>query len=259
MVLIRAVMLGKLGVGKSTLINKFLGVEKALTSDGVDKGCTVGVCSYAGENNGRNYKLWDTEGTFGARDNVGQVIKTIAEGLNGEPVHAMLCCISIQHTTRVDLDTMKALQMCAGIVGELNVDKVVVVFTFANTDEQRKRADDSFVTIKDCITEAMKGSSDTKMQRMKPLADLVAKDLLKCVKVSLDSVSELESLLDEASAKEPAAIKPEEWTKNEDEAEDFLNEFLKNIFLPIMKTIVEIAASAAGTAASSAARAFLPF
>merc|ERR1712151_475195 len=150
-----AVVLGKLGVGKSTLINDIFQKEMAQTSAEVGGGCTKGVKCYEGVApplDGKNIKIYDSEGTFGIKDNLGEVVSTVANQLAGQPLHMMMVCISVKHISRVDLDTMSALKIAGGIAGEKNVDKLVVVWTQAESAELQQRAKDCMTAVRETIT-----------------------------------------------------------------------------------------------------------
>merc|ERR1712137_1377700 len=133
-----AVVIGKLGVGKSTLINDIFQKKMAKTSAAVEAGCTKGVKRHrdvAPPFGGRKVEIYDSEGTFGIKDTVGEVVSTAAKMLQGKPLNMMLVCCSVKHITRVDIDIMTALMLAAGIAGHNNVDKLVVVWTQAETQE----------------------------------------------------------------------------------------------------------------------------
>ena len=55
-------MLGALGVGKSTLMNRIAGVDQFETSDGVE-GCTLWPSSYTFNKDGADITVIDTPGT----------------------------------------------------------------------------------------------------------------------------------------------------------------------------------------------------
>ena len=56
------IVLGTLGVGKSTLMNRVAGGEQFETSDGAD-GCTQVPSSYTFEKDGHKVRVVDTPGT----------------------------------------------------------------------------------------------------------------------------------------------------------------------------------------------------
>ena len=56
------IVLGTLGVGKSTLMNRIAGVDKFVTSDGAE-GCTQLPLSYTFKKDGVDITVTDTPGT----------------------------------------------------------------------------------------------------------------------------------------------------------------------------------------------------
>jgi len=238
---IRAAMLGKLGIGKTSLINNLLGEDIGKTSSSVAQGCTTGVHKYGPGRKPQAYEVYDTEGTFGVKDNLGEVVTGISGQLEGKTLHAMCCCISVQHISRVDQDTMLAVQMCAGVVGEQNVEKLLIVFTYVNDAAAEQKAHDIFETLKQAVDLVMRGSKEKKIERMRPLAKLMQDDRLQYVVTSKDDVSQLEEVLGQFGELEPATAKPDDWTKNEDECEEFLTDVLRqllNAFWPVIDSLV---------------------
>lgn len=183
----------------------------------------AGVCKQLGQ----RVELFDTEGTFGIKDNLGKVVKKIADALGGEKLHCMMCCISVEAISRVDLDTMKAVQICAGVVGEQNVSRLCIVWTFANDEAARNKADQCFDTIKEGINQIM-NHNDTpqkKKDQMKPLHKLLHENKLRSVKVSKDDIGELVSCLRDFATLTPATVAPEEWTKDPEQVEEEMDLF----------------------------------
>lgn len=228
-----AVVTGKLGVGKSSLINDLIhdGKNVATTSDQVEEGCTKGIQEYVGVSKpcgGVRMKIFDSEGTFGAKDNLGEVVSTAANELSGKSLHMMMVCISVKHITRVDLDTMNAMKLASGIVGENNVDKLLVVWTQAESPELEEKAKKCFDTmVQTAIQVYEHGGSDKKKEQMKALYDLAKGGRFQFCTVSKNNVTRLAPLVAQYAARKTAIMKPEDWARDPDKVDDEMNGFLK--------------------------------
>jgi len=237
-----AVVIGKLGVGKSSLINDLIhdGNNVAPTSDQVEEGCTKGIKAYEGVSQpcgGILMKIFDSEGTFGAKDNLGEVVSTAANQLSGKSLHMMMVCISVKHITRVDLDTMNAMKLASGIVGDNNVDKLLVVWTQAESPELEEKAKKCFDTmVQTAIQVYEHGGSDKKKEQMKALYDLAKHDRFQFCTVSKNNVTRLAPLVAKYAAAQPASMKPEDWARDPDKVDEEMDGFAK--FLQIVGKVI---------------------
>lgn len=151
---IRACMMGKIGIGKSTLISNLLGKdakehpEMSKTRRG---GCTKGIQRYGGQ--GQKYELYDSEGAFGLEDDFPDLVNKLANNLAGKKLHVMCCCINAQGLTRLDTETLESLLMCAGILGDVGAKNLLIVFTRCDSKEAKETAVEIFDALNEVATD----------------------------------------------------------------------------------------------------------
>jgi len=243
---INMTIFGKLGVGKTTLINDIMGSEVGRTSDQVQDGCTKGVQRYNGNcvKAGMQVSVFDTEGIFGVKDNLGDLIECAAKQLEGQPLHMMCVCISARHVTRADADMMTSIKICAGIVGDRNIEKLVIVFTQAESPELQAKADECFKAVKDAVVQVYEDPNgrEKKREQMKSVYELAKGGRLQYCKVSQGKIDGLVELMKVYQKKPPARMEPENWTKDADRAEEEIDGF--KVFLQILGSVLETIAGA---------------
>jgi len=226
---VTASIAGKLGFGKSTLINNVFGQNVAQTSDNVACGCTTEITPYGPlQVQGRTYTatLYDTEGMFGAADDIGEVVSKLSGKLNGQPLNVMACTISVQHISRVDQDVLTALSLCAGILGDMNVERLTIIFTYCDDDAAKAKAREIFAGTMVIIDNIMKKGKGQKFEKMKALGEAVKNKKIDYVTVSKTDVSGVLSMLDAFGAMPPISVTPEQWTTDPEQVE----QHVKNIW-----------------------------
>lgn len=219
---ISACMMGKLGIGKSTIIKNVLG-ESAKELPEVSRarkgGCTKGVKKYTGGRNGRQYDLYDSEGTFGMLDNFPELVNKLADGLKGEQVHVMCCCINAAGLTRLDEETLKSILMCAGILGRVGAKNLLIVFTRCDTQDAKESAVEVFESLREVseekeLIDMLEGKETHVAPGVRPLMQLIREDMLGFAMVEKNNVDALVTAMDAFSkARERATVTPTRWVR----------------------------------------------
>jgi len=155
-------------------------------------------------------------------------VSTAANKLEGKPLHMMLVCCSVKHITRVDTDTMAALKLAAGIAGDHNVDKLVVLWTQAETPELKEKANACMEAVRESIVDIYEKSTRPKQkEKIKALYDLSKDGKLKSCIVCKGDVSALKPLVEAYGFKPPQDIQPEQWAKDPDDVDEEMGGFLR--------------------------------
>ena len=135
---------GRSGVGKSTMINNFLGLEgdqKCATGDDADP-TTTGVNIYSNTKDYIEIKIVDTPGLGGLkRSEVKKILKTISKTTE-ETTDILLYCISLHPSGRIGAADAQIINMLTTAYGPEIWSRTILALTFAN--ERKKLTEKAY-------------------------------------------------------------------------------------------------------------------
>merc|ERR1712141_980362 len=123
---------------------------------------------------------------------------------------------------------MLAMKVAAGIVGAINVEKLVIVWTQAESEDDQAKAMKCFEAIVMTTKKLYEHApSEAKKAEMKPLYNLVLQNRLQTCTVSKGRVGELQPLVNQFHRAPPATVTPDHWATNPAAVEEHISGFEK--------------------------------
>uniref|UniRef100_A0A1X7VMP1 AIG1-type G domain-containing protein n=1 Tax=Amphimedon queenslandica TaxID=400682 RepID=A0A1X7VMP1_AMPQE len=127
---VKILIIGLMGVGKSSLVNAMMGDIVAISKAGA-RACQTQVVCHEGEREGIRIKIYDTAGFGEAGISEKKILKNIAENTPRRGYDLIL--IAIKMDNRLDADNAKKMLSFLGRLMEPEMWKrTIVVLTFAN-------------------------------------------------------------------------------------------------------------------------------
>ena len=138
---INIIILGTLGIGKSTVMNRMTGSEPFKASDKAS-GVTVVVNKYEFEYNGYHYKVIDSPGMNDCDMDMTTWLATFkkAAKIETEPIHLVICAYKAEF--RPSSQDKNNLVTIVEIIKGLSPDNLGLLFTFCDKTEMREINDD---------------------------------------------------------------------------------------------------------------------
>ena len=124
------VVIGEVGIGKSTLVNGIIGKEAAPTGDFSQCGITAKTTSYIGNVGSVKICLWDTPGLFDPSHNTVRVMADIKHLINTADL-VYLCIDMIPARFLEDAKAIKIIKKLPTMSSDI-WDKTVIILTQAN-------------------------------------------------------------------------------------------------------------------------------
>jgi small GTP-binding protein len=156
---LRVMVCGLGGVGKSTLINRLLQLEEGekWAEEGMTGGATTSVVTKFEKvtKSGIKICLFDTPG-FGDIDITDEKIIAMMEKETDKKLDVFFYCISLEGAARIQQPDVTAIQRMTQAFSHEIWKKAVVVFTFANALEEKKKNADEYQMVIERIKEKIK-------------------------------------------------------------------------------------------------------
>ena len=160
------VVMGKRGIGKSTILSIFLGVKDFEAGDGF-RHVTDEVKERSYEKNGVKVTVWDCPSLQDRTGEEEQYLRELKRRTNGD-THLMLYCIDMKETCS-DLHWGSEIDKITEILGKDIWKYTAIVLTFANTYERKLRKSEKPKDVEKIFTDRVNEWQEKTQQKLKSI------------------------------------------------------------------------------------------